>query len=68
MNATKNFNEQHIWVVGSYWAQISERAEPTMLTRAKAQEVCDQMNATDRDVKAGSSPYFVTTNVRKAAY
>lgn len=68
MNATKDFSNQKIWVVGSYWAQISGRAEPTMLTKDEAQAICDKWNAEDVEVRAGNSPFFVTTNIRKAAH
>lgn len=45
------------WYVGSRWSQVSN---PTPMTREQARQRCEQLNASDPEVKAGSSPFYPT--------
>ena len=66
MNAQKATATPPVYMVGSRWSQISERAEPTMMTKEDAQLRCNEMNDCD-EVREGNSPFFVTRNRNLAA-
>ena len=50
--------------VGSTWART---LKPTPMTFEQAAAKVAELNATDPDVKAGNSPYFVTGSPNRAA-